>query len=262
IWNGAGWHQMRTASAPDNTTRNAGSAIAYDSTHDQTVFFEYVYSSSAAGPQYLPQTWTFDGANWTKHTASPVAPPLSALLADDPAGGGILAFGGITGLISGGKQPVYGTATWHWDGARWTQLQPAAAPTSDDAKYGVMTTDTHARQAILVNQHTGMVWTWDGATWTAHHPASVPPARDGAALVFDGQSQSVLLISGYDHESGQQVGVVWQWNGNDWSQLAVTGTPATIGTEGAIYDAQMQALVAYVCQTWIWSGSGAWHKLG
>lgn len=266
IWDGAGWHPVRTASAPDNSSRNAGSTITYDSTHNQIIFFEYV---NATAQQATPQTWTFDGGNWTHHTASPVAPPLDALLADDPAGGGVVAFGGITGSISG-EQPLYSSATWRWDGARWTQLHPAAAPTTDDAQFGAMITDTQAKQVVLVNQHTGEVWTWDGATWTAHQPTSAPPARDSAVLVFDGKSQSVMLLNGYIHTTGRQTGDMWQWQwkGSAWSQLSVTGTPTTLEPESVVYDAQMQALVAYVVvhsppesQTWIWDGGGAWREL-
>jgi hypothetical protein len=189
-------------------------------------------------------------------------------LADDPAGGGVLAFGGITGFINGGKQPVFSAATWRRDGTRWTQLRPATAPTADDAQFGAMTTATHAGQVVLVNQHTGEVWTWAGATWEAHQPASAPPAHDSANLVFDGKSQSVVLVNGYLHGTGQRIGDMWQWDGSAWIQLSVTGTPTTLEPESVVYDAQMQVLVAYVSvlspaqsQTWIWDGGGAWRQL-
>lgn len=266
VWAGAGWHEVRTASAPDNTTRNSGSTLTYDSTHDQIIFFEYVSLGAGA---FMPQTWTFDGSNWTRHAVSPGAPPLTALLADDPAGGGVLAFGGITGYTNGGKQPVYSTVTWRWDGAHWTQLRPAASPAAADAQFAAMTTDTDSRQVALVNQRTGEVWTWNGTTWAAHQPTVAPPARDSAVLVFDGKSQSLVLVNGYVDTTGHPMGDMWQWKGSAWSPLSVTGTPTSIESESVIYDAQMQALVAYVgqqsppeSQTWIWDGGSAWRELG
>jgi hypothetical protein len=72
---------------------------------------------------FLGDTWTWDGATWTKqHPASSPRPSEDVGMAYDAARGDVVLFGGFDGSFFG--------QTWTWDGVTWTERHPAASPDS------------------------------------------------------------------------------------------------------------------------------------
>jgi len=94
-----------------------GNAMAYDLLHQQIVMF-----GGSNGDNY---TWTWNGSVWTlqQPVHAPPAPQFGSLAFDPLLG----QLGQI--VLVGSDLPGFGTfgnQVWAWDGADWTQLQPAA----------------------------------------------------------------------------------------------------------------------------------------
>ncbi|HZQ36270.1 MAG TPA: hypothetical protein VFD32_10075, partial [Dehalococcoidia bacterium] len=92
-------------------------AMAYDPLHQQIVMF--------GGSNGDNCTWTWDGSGWTlqQPVHAPPAPQFGTMAFDPLLG----QLGQI--VLVGSDLPGFGTfgnQVWVWDGADWTQLQPAA----------------------------------------------------------------------------------------------------------------------------------------
>ena len=122
------------------------------------------------------QTWTWDGAHWKRlDVAGPSDRTLTAMAWD---GTRLILFGGQGPVVPGPGAPTLGD-TWAFDGSKWTQLHPAAAP--PPAVGPLMAWDPALGRTVLVVV-TGAVaetWTWDGSNWsrvaTAHAATGFGP---------------------------------------------------------------------------------------
>ena len=56
--------------------------------------------------------------------------------------------------------------------------------------------------------------------WQQWSPANRPSARERAAMAFDAQRGTVLMVGGIT-SSGSLVGETWEWDGETWTQLQV-----------------------------------------
>ncbi len=258
LWDGHFWRHILTTDAPPG---NQQVTLVNDTTESAVLDFTATMGSAAA-----VQTWVFDGS-WNLRDTTSVL-PMGMLIADDPIGKDVIAFGGVIGF-SPTNGDLYGTQTWSWNGQQWRQLYPATSPTASDANFGVMTTDNATGQPVLVNQRTGVVWTWNGATWAQHIPAQAPPARAQSALVYNGHDQAVVLLGGVTAVEAQLMSDMWAWNGVSWNQLAAS-VPSGIGILAAAWDPSTQTDVLYraqgmdngpfTSQTWLWNGT-AWSQV-
>src|SRR5262249_19101015 len=65
------------------------------------------------------------------------------------------------------------------------------------------------------------VWEWDGSTWTNSLPA-LPEARDWPGLVYDPDTDRLLLVGGNNAGSRSDT---WVLNGPGWQQLVPDQVP-------------------------------------
>ena len=115
-WDGREWRRVATT-GPEPRTRHA---LAYDAARGVTVMFGGQIGSgqTAAFPQ---ETWTWDGARWTRVDARGPAPRFGPSMAYDHGRKRVMLFGG-----NRGARPFDRLAdTWEFDGASWQQLEPA-----------------------------------------------------------------------------------------------------------------------------------------
>jgi hypothetical protein len=131
--------------------------MAYDAATGTVVLF----SGSGNSPRRFPldDTWTWNGATWTKQ--APATRPTGrreASMAYDAAIGTVVLFGGYN--------PHTGNefdGTWVWDGHTWTRQAPATSPPARhaasmayDAATGNMVLFGGAGQSHVF----GDTWTW------------------------------------------------------------------------------------------------------
>jgi hypothetical protein len=112
-WDGTEWTQDQDT----GPGARSGHALAYDTIHDRVVLFGGSGLVSANKWEHLPDTWEWDGSEWSQVADIGPAPRLGHRMVFE--GTRVHLFGGTTGL-SGSAD--FGD-TWGWDGKRWTQLQ-------------------------------------------------------------------------------------------------------------------------------------------
>ncbi len=98
-------------------------------------------------------------------------------------------------------------------------------------------------------------WFFDGTQWTQAMPTTTPGTREFSTQIYDLLRDQVWLFGG-DHGSAP-VDELWQWDGTDWSQLAMTGP---LGDGPAVaHNTYFDRLVAFGdCKTqtvWEWDGA-------
>jgi hypothetical protein len=110
-------------------------------------------------------TWEWDGEDWILRTPehSPVSSEWRAYVRAATWNGGVILFGGATGMSS---SATYFSDTWRWDGQDWTEML-ADGPPAARRSYAMAATG----QGVLLfggNSRGSMLddtWEWSGTTW-------------------------------------------------------------------------------------------------
>jgi hypothetical protein len=220
--------------------------MAYDAARGQVVLF----GGCCRGADYLGDTWTWDGTDWTKRRP-----------AHSPRAG---EFIGMAYDAARGQVVLYGGDTWTWDGTDWTKVMPAHSPPG--TPYWGMAYDAAREQVVLFGIDPPNTWTWDGTDWTEHVPAHSPPARYYMGMAYDAARQQVVLFGGGDIQGYFYFGGTWTWDGTDWTKVIPAHSPAPRNLLGMAYDAAREQVVLFggrsrrsdyvgVGDTWTWDGT-------
>jgi hypothetical protein len=102
--------------------------------------------------------------------------------------------------------------------------------------------------------------------WVPQSPASSPPARLGAAMVYDGTNNNVVLFGGSD--GSNPLGDTWTWNGANWTLQSPATSPSPRTAPSMVYDAALGYVLLFggydgthmLQDTWGWNGS-TWTQL-
>lgn len=108
VWDGANhtWVKKNPAHSP---SARAFGQMSYDPINQNVVLF-----GGNGNGQFLSDTWTWDGTDWTQH-ATANTPPARLGYGLSYDGAHIILFGGD------GAGNVQLSDTWFWDGSNWTQ---------------------------------------------------------------------------------------------------------------------------------------------
>lgn len=248
------WTQQTPQNSP--SARDT-SAMAYDSSHSQTVLFGGIDSKQNA----LGDTWLWDGSAWTQ--SSPQTSPTARwthAAAYDSMHHQTVVFGGqsmTTPLLND---------TWTWDGSNWTQASPAANPPArfghtavfDSTRNHVVLFGGESFKVALLND----TWVWDGANWTQKNSATAPPARYFHAVAFDAAHGQMVLFGGSD-TNGHVFSDTWVWDGANWTQMNPKTSPPARSSHAMAYDFEHAQVVLFGGVvgnspdngTWIWDGA-------
>ncbi|MBI1826405.1 MAG: hypothetical protein HYR83_08465 [Planctomycetes bacterium] len=178
---------------------------------------------------------------------------------------------GVTVLFGGesSRGPSLGD-TWEWDGQRWENRQVYGP----GPRYAyIMVYDSKRDVSVLfggVNHISffGDTWEWDGHQWierTAVDGVS-PIPRIFAAAAFDSK-RGVLVMFGGEDANRRPLDDTWEWNGNSWKQLQVTGPSARFG-HAMTFDSKRNCVVlhggayrynGFFGDTWEWDGK-EWNE--
>lgn len=240
-WDGESWTEVPHGGAWPAPRYAAG--VVYDSRRDRLV----VYGGNMGGVSD-PSVWEWDGTSWQERpSAEPAPSPRSvASLAYDPRRGQVLLFGGIDSASACGA--VVCADTWAWDGAAWTQLTPATAPSGRAA--AMITYDPLRDRVVLFGGNDGGnslqdVWEWDGANWTDQTPAAgvQPSGRYFGGLVFDSSSGRTVLFG--DELEGDPD--TWEWDGASWTRRPSPspGNPQPVASAAVAYDSTRARTVLF-----------------
>jgi hypothetical protein len=91
-------------------------------------------------------------------------------------------------------------------------------------------------------------WVWDGHVWTIMSNTG-PAARSGHSMVYDTNSNRVILFGGSTHASGSLTFLndTWAWDGSRWTLLAPggSGAPAPRDDFALAYDSARNRIVLF-----------------
>jgi hypothetical protein len=112
----------------------------------------------------------------------------------------------------------------------------------------------------------GDTWTLRGDRWTRAGSAG-PAPRAEAAIAYDARRARVVLFGGYDLASDgrpHRLGDTWEWDGEHWTLVAVTGPSPRSGAAMAWHSASGVVLFGGsggpLSDAWSWEGT-TWRRL-
>ncbi|MGB8298982.1 MAG: kelch repeat-containing protein [Polyangia bacterium] len=248
-WNPASgtWTQRSPIGLPPKP--RGGASMVFDSIHNNFVIFG---GRMASGRQYVDYAdvweWNPTSGAFTDNPSSSNGPGYRSQqsMVFEKSTGKVLLFGGGTPDGNtpddqwGGVSVAFGD-TWEWDPAqdKWSQLQPASAPS---ARYAAgLVWDNQRSRAVLFGgmekPQTGLsgvpkqdTWEWDpsASNWSNRTIAgSKPSPRYGHAVAYDPGSGATVLVGGFDIDTGNALADVWEWDPTSaaWSQRFTGSEP-------------------------------------
>jgi hypothetical protein len=245
-FDGSTWLQVATANAPQARSEHR---LVFDGARNRTVLF--AGRNTNLNPQWLGDTWEYDGVNWTA-IATPTSPPArwDHVLAYDSVRGRTVAYGGSA------PTALALDDTWEYDGVNWTQVGPnrQLPPLGD----GMMAHDTARARTV---QFTGFpqlndTWEYDGSSWTRHVTAASPSPRTFAAFAYDAVRRRSVLFGGSD--LNQLFVETWEYDGVNWLQAAPSSSPPGRNFPAMVFDLARRRMVLFggnnFADTWEYDG--------
>jgi hypothetical protein len=120
---------------------------------------------------------------------------------------------------------------------------------------------------LQAGQFFGDTWEWDGEHWTQMDDIG-PSPRWRHALVYDAPRQRIILFAGQGAgDGGDGLSDTWEWDGEHWTYLALTG-PAPRYSHSMVFDAARNQTILFggasganlLNDTWEWNGE-EWVQL-
>ncbi len=256
--------------------------MAYDSVHGATLAFggktwTYDFASNAwtnrhppAGPRFT--SWPamvydagadrvvlFGGATWAYDLEGNVWTEREPALSPSPRSGTAIVFDSVHGriVLFGGYESV-GTAddTWTYDyGANtWADVTSGTGP--PPRLQHAMAYDSRTDRVVVFGGCVGYgyscrpradTWTYDPAAnaWLNMTPVGSPPARMRSAMVYDPDSDRVLLFGGFNGTTTYNDTWSYDVGANVWTSLAPATAPAVRSDHGFVYDARLHRAILF-----------------
>lgn len=218
-WDGKTWSRVSTAFSLPSL---AHPSAAYDPQLHAVVMID---TCTAGGDKPQGGTLLFDGSDWRLVSPAhwPRGCPVS--LAYSPTRRAVIAL------------DFSNYQTWRFDGIDWTPTGDAATTSPSGAPFlplgnGMNVYSPSAafdeatdRWVLFGGWQSGNLsdtWTGGDGNFTWRPLTNSPIARSGAAMVWDPDSQRIVLFGGLVGQYGQDAKDLrdtWAWNGNEWHQV-------------------------------------------
>ncbi len=203
IWDGSNWSKRSPSSSPPP---RSGQKMVYDSARGVIVLFggntgRFIGGSVTLGATFFNDTWTWDGATWTKRNpqTSPSARSIFYMAYDSARGQAVL-YGGIKESFVAPDLDD----TWTWDGSNWTKRTPANQPRYG-GEGGAMAFDPVLNQVLLNKTpfrgdlgalYENETWSWDGSNWARKAPRTIQSIGNlPVAAVYDSIHREIVVYA-------------------------------------------------------------------
>ena len=192
---------------------------------------------------------------------SPGPRSMSAVAYDTKRNRAVL-FGGMTNW--NGKEWVYDTSTWEWDGKDWQEIKSSVTPAGRILH--AMAYDEKLGKVILyggqnANGNLADLWEWDGTNWHRLCPVCNPAGRFSHKMIYDTQREQIMVYGGQDGKVG--LAEAWTWDGKGWTYFQFSQSSPGVYNAPLIYDTAGQRAISFMGGawggTWIWEGD-RWQK--
>ncbi len=201
-------------------------ALAYDAARNDFMLFGGQFGSVS-----YADTWSFDGQAWKRETPAHKPPPRrDAAMAYDPSLRLVVLYGG---LIPNGAEGVEAADTWTWDGSDWTQV----STDNNGPHFRVGARMVTAENRVILfggnifnTSYFGDAWTFNGSTWVRADHKPSPAGRGDAAVAWNAEDSSLLVVGGLGVRTGAGPGNLglplsdaWSLKAGSWSQVTASG---------------------------------------
>jgi PKD domain len=256
-----------TATAGRGPSPRASGGMIYDSTDGYLVLFG---GETPGAPELLHNdTWKFADGVWTNISSSPApSPRFGFQLADDPADGAVVLFGGQ----GHGPGETYLNDTWEFRAGTWTNETRNVAPPG--RFWGSMSYDSQTSTVILfggkegpapAEEYSNDTWSFHAGVWIELHPTALPPGRNGQAQANAPGDGGVVVFGGLNLT--EDLNDTWAYASGTWTATGVATAPDTRTGAGLAFDAAVGAVVmyggypsnSYPYATWLLEG-GSWTR--
>jgi cysteine-rich repeat protein len=245
-WNGTTWSDPQPAPPPErlpgitNGAGLSGAAMVNDPLHGRVLLFG---GRKAGGAAHLPNTWSFDGSNWSVIATAGPNPRFDHAMAYDVERDQLVLFGGVVGSSTTSD-------TWLFDGITWTIATVLNPPAR---RQHAMAYDMKRKRVVMFggSPNGGSLsgcgtclsdtWEWDGAVWTQITTATTPPALAGARLAYDYSIEKLVMFGGWSGNAA--VASTWTYDGIDWHLETLLGSPDPRAYGALVWDSARRHLV-------------------
>ena len=171
----------------------------------------------------------------------------------------VILYGGETGDYS--LQSSYNDETWAYDVAAntWTEMKPASSP--GPLAMAELAYDAESDRMVLYSG--GMMpnhWQSDNATWAYDSTANTwtkmkaqgPADHHGCQIVYDSESDRVILFGGYDIPNDKLSQSTWAYDYNidTWTEMNPATNPPGRNLHSITYDSSVDRII-------LWGGDSA-----
>jgi hypothetical protein len=228
------------------------------------------------GPTPLNDTWTFANGLWTQlHTRNSPVARFGAGITFDALDHYVVLFGGATS--SGPSGVIQLNATWNFSGGNWHHLgtyTPPRGRSFPGFAYDPIMNANVLFGGLLPSNQSAQTWELAGTKWTPLTPggSGEPPTRVAASMVFDSDSNQLILFGGWDPETSGPLILndtwIYSWNQAepDASIWVEESTPSNLAARydaAVAFNPTLNAVVLFGGQgtnrvlndTWLWNGT-------
>jgi len=185
-------------------------------------------------------------------TLNPVAQGYHRMAYDSESGKVILL------NLQGNTGAMLSAETWAFDSDTKAWEKRSTAPTNGE---GPMTYNSQSDRVIVFLGAGGvqmksisrtLAYDYNSDTWTDMNPAEAPFGILGARMVYDSESDKVILFGGLSTENFRtELSDIWAYDyeSNTWTNMQPTGTPPAGENYFAMsYDARADRVIAWRCE--------------
>ena len=169
----------------------------------------------------------------------------------------IIMYGGST--ITGDAGKNFETWAYDYNTNEWTQLITENNPYGSNA---IMAYDSESEKIISFGGYpashdpSNQTWIYDytSNTWTQVTPTNVPYMREYTTMVYDAESDVVIMIGGWLHfDSNPDADISWRFNDtwaydyntNTWENMTYTTYPLGYFFDSVAYDSESDIVIVF-----------------
>jgi hypothetical protein len=244
------WSQQAPATSPDLVTAGA----AWDPATNSIVVFGTNADPGSCNLAASGETWTWDGATWTRR--QPTTAPSECVAPGSIRMAPYIYYKVVLVVTLPGASRA---ETWKWNGNTWALANrngPVDAPIVD---FSLRTFSFGGTFSNGNHDDFGATRVWRGSSWStiaAGGGKGDPAPRRGAALTAaDGGSP--VLFGGATQSSGQLLADTWRWVYGRWMRLPTQHSPPAMAGASFVYDDAHDVGVLLGRGTWLLTAAHA-----